>query len=63
MQHIQGISRQQLQLERLEHKISVDNSVRFIDAIPTRNFALSIKSKHFAQNLITRSQNKVFKLL
>ena len=32
MQHIQGISRQQLQLESLEDKISVDNSVRFIDA-------------------------------
>lgn len=32
MQHIQGISRNQLQLVSLEDKISVDNPVRFIDA-------------------------------
>ena len=32
MQHIQGISRQQVQLESLEDKISVDNSVQFIVA-------------------------------
>lgn len=32
MQHIQGISRNQLQMCSLEDKISSDNSVRFIDA-------------------------------
>ena len=32
MQHIQGISRNQLQISSLEDKISADNSVRFIDA-------------------------------
>ena len=32
MQHIQGISRHQLQISSLEDKISADNSVRFIDA-------------------------------
>ncbi|WP_438966713.1 hypothetical protein [Flavobacterium sp.] len=31
MQHIQGISRHQLQMSSLEDKISADNSVRFID--------------------------------
>lgn len=31
MQHIQGISRNQLQMSSLEDKISTDNSVRFID--------------------------------
>ena len=32
MQHIQGISRNQLQMGSLEDKIASDNSVRFIDA-------------------------------
>jgi hypothetical protein len=32
MQHIQGISRHQLQVVRLEDSISQDNPVRFIDA-------------------------------
>jgi transposase len=32
MQHIQGISRHQLQMSSLEDKIAADNSVRFIDA-------------------------------
>lgn len=32
MQHIQGISRHQLQLSSLEDKITADNAVRFIDA-------------------------------
>ena len=32
MQHIQGISRNQLQMGSLEDKISTDNPVRFIDA-------------------------------
>ena len=32
MQHIQGISRNQLQMGSLEDKIALDNSVRFIDA-------------------------------
>jgi transposase len=32
MQHIQGISRHQLQMSSLEDKITADNSVRFIDA-------------------------------
>ena len=32
MQHIQGISRNQLQIVSLEDKITLDNSVRFIDA-------------------------------
>ena len=32
MQHIQGISRQQLQLTSLEDTIAADNPVRFIDA-------------------------------
>ena len=32
MQHILGISRNQLQMASLEDKISTDNSVRFIDA-------------------------------
>ena len=32
MQHIQGISRHQLQLSSLEDTISQDNPVRFIDA-------------------------------
>ena len=32
MQHIQGISRHQLQLSSLEDKITADNPVRFIDA-------------------------------
>ncbi len=31
MQHIQGISRHQLQMSNLEDKKSADNSVRFID--------------------------------
>jgi hypothetical protein len=31
MQHIQGISRYQLQMSSLEDKIAIDNSVRFID--------------------------------
>jgi hypothetical protein len=31
MQHIQGISRQQLQISSLEDKITQDNLVRFID--------------------------------
>jgi hypothetical protein len=29
MQHIQGISRQQLQINSLEDKITLDNPVRF----------------------------------
>ncbi len=32
MQHIQGISRHQLQMNSLEDKITVDNPVRFIEA-------------------------------
>ena len=32
MQHIQGISRNQLQVVSLEDKITSDNEVRFIDA-------------------------------
>ena len=32
MQHIQGISRNQLHLSSLEDKITPDNPVRFIDA-------------------------------
>ena len=32
MQHIQGISRNQLQIVSLEDKITPDNPVRFIDA-------------------------------
>ena len=32
MQHIQGISRHQLQLSRLDDTITLDNPVRFIDA-------------------------------
>jgi hypothetical protein len=32
MQHILGISRNQLQMVSLEDKISTDNPVRFIDA-------------------------------
>ena len=32
MQHIQGISRQQMQLTSLEDTIAADNPVRFIDA-------------------------------
>ena len=32
MQHIQGISRNQLQVSSLEDTISADNPVRFIDA-------------------------------
>jgi hypothetical protein len=32
MQHIKGISRNQLQMVSLEDKISNDNPVRFIDA-------------------------------
>jgi hypothetical protein len=32
MQHISGISRQQLQIRSLEDKIALDNSVRFIEA-------------------------------
>ena len=32
MQHIQGISRNQLQVSSLEDTISQDNPVRFIDA-------------------------------
>ena len=31
MQHIQGISRNQLQMVSLEDKIAPDNAVRFID--------------------------------
>ena len=32
MQHITGISRQQLQISSLEDKIALENPVRFIDA-------------------------------
>ncbi|SHG53987.1 hypothetical protein SAMN05444372_10716 [Flavobacterium micromati] len=32
MQHISGISRQQLQISTLEDKIALDNPVRFIEA-------------------------------
>jgi len=32
LQHITGISRQQLQISNLEDKITSDNSVRFIEA-------------------------------
>ena len=32
MQHIQGISRNQLQMGSLEDKITADNPVRFIEA-------------------------------
>ena len=32
MQHISGISRQQLQMSSLEEKITTENSVRFIEA-------------------------------
>ena len=32
MQHIQGISRHQLQMISLEDKITADNPIRFIDA-------------------------------
>jgi hypothetical protein len=32
MQHIQGISRNQLQVSSLEDTISADNPIRFIDA-------------------------------
>jgi hypothetical protein len=32
MQHIQGISRHQLQMSSLEDKITADNQVRFIEA-------------------------------
>ena len=32
MQHIQEVSRNQLQMERLEDKISINNPVHFIDA-------------------------------
>ena len=36
MQHITGISSNQLQLVSLEHKIGVENPVRFIDAFTKR---------------------------
>ena len=32
MQHITGISRQQLQISSLEDKITLDNPIRFIEA-------------------------------
>ena len=32
MQHIDGLSRQQLQISSLEDKIALDNPVRFIEA-------------------------------
>ncbi len=41
MQHIQGISRNQLQIVSLEVKITPDNSVRFIDAF-VNHFDLNI---------------------
>jgi len=33
MQHIQGISRQQMLISSLEDAISADNQVRFIDSL------------------------------
>ena len=42
MQHIQGISRHQLQISSLEDKITFDNPVRFIEAFVTHIDAIKI---------------------
>jgi len=44
MQHITGISRQQLQINSLEDKIALENPVRFIEAF-VKN--ISLKSVGF----------------
>ena len=40
MQHITGISRQQLQLSSLEDKIASDNPIRFIEAFVEKVWSL-----------------------
>jgi hypothetical protein len=46
MQHIQGISRNQLQMGRLKDKITADNPVRFIDAfVKTQPWSLSLSKR------------------
>ena len=42
MQHIQGISRHQLQMSSLEDKITADNPVRFIDAFVNHIDAIKV---------------------
>ena len=40
MQHIAGLSRQQLQIRSLEDKIALDNPVRFIEAFPIKTILI-----------------------
>jgi transposase len=58
MQHIQGISRHQLQMISLEDKITVDNPVRFIDAFVN---AIDIKAIGFESKILKKNGRPSFK--
>jgi transposase len=58
MQHIQGISRHQLQMSSLEDKITADNPVRFIDAFV--NF-INIEKIGFKPNVLKTEGRPSFK--
>ena len=60
MQHITGISRQQMRFSSLEYTISPDNQVRFIDAfveytdLSKLDFAIKCSRAKFARVLIVK---------
>jgi transposase len=58
MQHIQGISRHQLQMSSLEDKITADNPVRFIDAFVN---AIDIKVIGFESKILKKNGRPSFK--
>jgi recombinational DNA repair protein RecR len=52
MQHITGISRQQLQISSLEDRISPGNPVRFIDAFSRTRKGNCATAKHITKTKI-----------
>ena len=59
MQHIQGISRNQLQMSSLEDKISTDNPVRLIDAFES---FLDLKKVGFETEILNHNILAVAKI-
>jgi hypothetical protein len=57
MQHIQGISRNQLQMVSLEDKITPDNALRFIDAFVS---VIDLKNLVFASSILKKPSGNGF---
>jgi hypothetical protein len=57
MQHIQGISRNELQMSSLEDKIAPDNAVRFIDTFVS---VIDLKNLVFASSILKKPSGNGF---